>query len=150
MKLPQKDRTDRFLWFASLILAVIGAADAVYLLVLKFTQSEAMCIGNHGCVTVNNSPYSTIYNIPVSLLGLMAYLSIILILSMEPRLPVVKTYGRIISFGLALTGTLFSGYLTYLEYFVIYAVCPFCMISAVVISLILILSTIRLVRQSLP
>jgi uncharacterized membrane protein len=129
---------------------VIGAADAVYLLVLKFTQSEAMCIGNHGCVTVNNSPYSTIYNIPVSLLGLMAYLSIILILSMEPRLPVVKTYGRIISFGLALTGTLFSGYLTYLEYFVIYAVCPFCMISAVVISLILILSTIRLVRQSLP
>jgi uncharacterized membrane protein len=43
-------------------------------------------------------------------------------------------------FGLALAGTLFSLYLTYLEAFVIEAICAWCLTSAVVITLLLLVS----------
>jgi uncharacterized membrane protein len=37
----------------------------------------------------------------------------------------------------ALAGTLFSGYLTYLELFVIHAICQWCVASAVIVTLLL-------------
>ena len=147
MKPSQTGILGNSLRWISIALSILGAADAIYLLILKYSQVEAMCIGNHGCINVNNSVYSMIYGIPVSLLGLLAYLAITSILFMEPRWKLAKLRGPLAVFGLSLTGALFSAYLTYLEYFVIHAVCPFCIASAVLISLIFILSIIRLVRQ---
>ncbi len=49
-----------------------------------------------------------------------------------------------IVFGLSLAGTLYSAYLTYIEVAVIHQICPYCVTSAVVITLICILSGIRL------
>jgi uncharacterized membrane protein len=69
--------------------------------------------------------------IPVATLGLAAYLAILAILTLEPRLPWLQDYGPLAIFGLALTGTLYSAYLTYVELFVIHAVCPYCVSSAV-------------------
>ena len=133
--------------WTSLALSILGAADAIYLLVLKYTQDEAMCIGNYGCISVNNSSYSMIYGIPVSLLGLLAYLAVTAMLLLESHWELARLRGPLVVFGIGLTGVLFSAYLTYLEYFVIYAVCPFCIASALLIALIFILSIIRLVRQ---
>jgi len=50
-----------------------------------------------------------------------------------------------LNFGLALGAFLYSVYLTYLELFVIYAICTWCVISAVLVTLILILATWELV-----
>ena len=41
----------------------------------------------------------------------------------------------------------FTAYLTWLEIYVIHAICPFCVASAVIISLIFILAIIRLFKQ---
>ena len=147
MNPPHSDKTGSALRWATIVLALLGAADAIYLLVLKYTQAEAMCIGNHGCITVNNSPYSVIYGIPVSLLGLLAYLAIIGIFLLEPRWKPAAQQGPLAVFGLSLAGVAFSAYLTYIEYYVIFAVCPFCITSAILITLIFILAIIRLVRQ---
>ena len=143
--LPNK--TDQALRWTGIFLALLGAADAIYLLVLKLTQLETMCVGSHGCITVNNSIYSMIYGMPVSLLGLLAYLFILLVYILEPYSQLVRENSSLVLFGTSLVGVLFSLYLTYIEFFVIDAVCPFCIASAVVITLLFFLSIFRLVKH---
>jgi uncharacterized membrane protein len=49
-------------------------------------------------------------------------------------------YAPLAVFGMSLIGVLFSLYLTYLEPFVIGAVCAWCLTSAVIITLLMLLS----------
>jgi uncharacterized membrane protein len=148
MSTSSKDKSEPIFKWASIVLAFLGAADAIYLLVLKYTQLEALCVGNHGCITVNNSLYSEIYGIPVSVFGIAAYLAIAGILLLEPRLKLAKENGPLAIFGISLAGVAFSAYLTWLEFYIIHAVCPFCIASAIIITLIFILAIIRLVKQT--
>jgi uncharacterized membrane protein len=143
----RKDTSKPLLKWISLALACLGTADAVYLLVLKYTQLEALCVGNHGCITVNNSVYSEIYGIPVSLFGILAYLGIAAILLLEPHLKLARENGPLAIFAISLGGVAFSAYLTWLEFYVIHATCPFCLASATIITLLFIVAIIRLVRQ---
>jgi len=122
--------------------------DAIYLLVYKLTNFNAMCLGNGGCHNVNFSPYSEIGGIPVSLFGILTYLVITGILLLEPRLEIAKENGALAIFGISMAGVAFSAYLTWLEVYVIHAICPFCVTSAVIITLILILAIIRLIKQT--
>jgi uncharacterized membrane protein len=132
----------KLIW-ASLILAMIGTLDSIYLLVYKISKNNAMCLGNGDCSTVNASRYSEIYGIPVSLLGIMAYLVIVSLLILELREIMTNDNANLMVFGISLVGVVFSAYLTYIEFFVIFAVCPFCIVSAIVITLIFILSIVR-------
>jgi len=129
------------------ILSVIGLIDSVYLLIYKLSNNNAMCLGSGDCATVNASRYSELYGIPVALLGVLAYLAIIILVFFEMRNLFTKENSSLLIFGISLVGVLFSGYLTYIEYFVIYAVCPFCVASAIVITIIFIISLIRLVNN---
>lgn len=141
------NKTDQSLRWASILLAFLGAADALYLWIYKISSNDKMCLGSGDCSTVNYSPYSEIYGIPVALLGLLAYLVILAILALEPHWKLAGESGPMAIFGMGLVGVLFSAYLTYIEFFVIHAVCPFCVISAVVITLLCILAIIRLVKH---
>ncbi|MCJ7585209.1 MAG: vitamin K epoxide reductase family protein [Anaerolineales bacterium] len=139
---------DKGLKWASIVTAILGGLDAAYLLIYKLTSAQAMCLGSGDCSTVNSSRYSeTFGGIPVSLLGLLAYLTIIGIHALETRSRFLKQNGNLLAFGLSLLGVLFSAYLTYVELYVIHAVCPFCMASAILITIIFILAIIRLIRQ---
>ena len=53
----------------------------------------------------------------------------------------------VLIFGISLVGVLYSAYLTYIEIAVIYAICPFCVISAIVLLGIFTISTVRLFRN---
>jgi len=147
MKTSIQNSSRSFLEWSGISLALLGAADALYLLILKYTQLEALCVGNRDCITVNNSIYSEIYGIPVSAFGIAAYLAIAGILLLESRLELARENGPLAVFGISLAGVAFSAYLTWIEFAVIRAVCPFCIASAVIISLIFILAIIRLVKQ---
>ena len=72
----------KLIW-ASIVLTIIGVLDSTYLLIYKISKNNAMCLGNGDCSTVNASSYSEIYGIPVSLLGLLAYLVILALLIFE-------------------------------------------------------------------
>ena len=99
----------------AIIAAFLGLLDALYLLVIKLTEEPALCIQGIGdCWSVNTSRYSEIYGIPISLLGALAFLAIVLILSLENRIKLLAKYGALVFFGIALTGTIYSAYLTYL------------------------------------
>jgi uncharacterized membrane protein len=136
----------KLIW-ASLVLAFIGMLDSVYLLIYKISKNNAMCLGNGDCSTVNASRYSEIYGIPVSLLGILAYLAITALLFLELRKIISRDNSTLLVFGLSLVGVIFSAYLTYVEFYVIHAVCPFCIISAIVIALIFVISIIRLFQE---
>ncbi len=141
---------DFWLRWGSLALAVVGIIDSIYLTYIKIVHARALfCAAGGGCDTVNSSPYSEINGIPIALLGLGMYVLVAAVLIFEDRVALAELYGRQAVFGLALTGTLYSAYLTYLELYVIHAICPYCVVSAIVVVSILILSIIRLVKSDL-
>ena len=130
-----------------LVLTVVGLLVAVYMTIYKWTNNNSMCLGSGDCSTVNASPYSEIYGIPVALVGVGGYAAILFLLLMERRNDFVRQNGTLFVFGLSLTGFIFTVYLVYVEFAVLNAVCPFCLTSQLVMTIIFILSIIRLIRQ---
>lgn len=139
---PRRD----WLRWGSLALAVVGAVDSAYLTWVKLAGLTPFCGSSHACDTVNTSIYSQIGGLPIALLGVGAYLVLGALLLLEDRVPGLPTWGPVAVFGMALTGTLYSAYLTYVELYILHAVCPYCVVSAVCIAGILALSVVRLVR----
>lgn len=141
---------EKWLYRASIIIGLIGLAAAIYTTILKIPGYEKMCIGNGGCEVVNNSPYAEIYGIPVAVIGIGGYLSILAVLILEKKGgKFFKKNAIMLNFGLILIGFLFTLYLIYLELFVIKAICPFCVTSQVSMTFLFIISVIRLVQQPL-
>ncbi|MHC1785030.1 MAG: vitamin K epoxide reductase family protein [Anaerolineaceae bacterium] len=131
-------------------MCVVGLVDSLYLLWEKISQNQALCLPGLGdCWTVNNSKYSELFGIPVALLGAASYLAILVVLLLENKSSFFRNFSSLAVFGMSLVGTLFSAYLTYLELFVINAICPFCVVSAVVMLAVLILTSVRLLRSEL-
>lgn len=141
---------DKKLYWASVIITVIGLAVSIYMTIFKLTGNETMCVGNGGCATVNASPYAEIQGIPVAAVGVGGYLALLAVLVLELKGGrFFKKNATLLTFGLALTGFLFTLYLIYLEIFVIKALCPFCVTSQIAMTVLFILAVIRLVKQPL-
>ncbi len=79
--------------------------------------------------------------VPVGLLGAVGYVAILAawLLGRKGRGRLAQL-APVFVFGMALFGVLFSIYLTYIELFVIHAVCIWCLTSAVIMALVLALS----------
>ncbi len=128
--------------------AAIGVLDSLYLAILKLTNNQTMCLqANSGCWTVNNSEYSSVYGIPVSIIGLVAYGLLIVLVSPVKIFGLSSTLKNQVTFGITFVGFIFSIYLTYLEIAVIKSVCLFCVISAVMMTVLFISTLLRLVKD---
>jgi uncharacterized membrane protein len=138
---------DKRLRQITIVLAIIGLLVSIYMTVYKYSNNEAMCIGSSGCSEVNASRYSEINGIPVALLGVIGYSIILALLFLEGRPGFFQQYGTMLLFGVSLIGFLFTLYLIYLEIALIKAYCPFCLTSQAVMTVIFIISVIRLARQ---
>ncbi len=138
---------DRWLYRLSLALAILGVLVSIYMTIFKLTENPNMCLGNGGCSTVNNSKYAMIYGIPVAVVGVGGFLTLLILLFLERRVSFLAANGTLIVFGLALLGFLFTLYLIYVELALIHALCPFCVTSQVTMTILFILSVIRLARQ---
>jgi uncharacterized membrane protein len=136
-----------FLWIVNLILALIGLGDSIYLTFVKIGSSTpAFCAPGGGCDVVNSSPYSEIFGIPIAILGAGAYLVLFVALLLERRSDEWKSNSLLLQLGVSLIGLVYSAYLTYLEIAVIKAICPYCVVSAVVITLYFLITVYRLVK----
>jgi uncharacterized membrane protein len=135
----------------TIALTVIGLLVAVYMTVYAITSNDNMCIGSQDCSVVNASRYSKIeiagFKIPVAVLGVAGYAAILGVLLLEQRIGFLEQNGTLVFFGLSLMGFLFTLYLIYVEVAIIRAYCPFCIASQSAMTLIFILSVIRVVRQ---
>ncbi|MCM8747004.1 vitamin K epoxide reductase family protein [Thermomicrobium sp. CFH 73360] len=117
----------------SAVLALAGIGVAGYLTVVAYDQSLLVC-GLGDCSTVQNSPYAKIAGVPIALLGLLMYLALFAVSLARWRWWRQADVLTSANAGIALAGTLYSGYLTYLELFVINAICQWCVASAVLVT----------------
>lgn len=138
---------DKWLLRLSIILVVIGLLVSIYMTIYKVTSNDEMCLGSGDCSTVNASRYSEVYGIPVASVGIAGYFAILLVHWYERRDTFFETNGPMLIFGMALTGFLFTLYLIYVEFAILKALCPFCLASQTAMTLIFIISILRLVRQ---
>lgn len=130
-----------------LIASVIGLGDSAYLTYVHYAHVSIVCIGG-GCDTVNSSPYAQLFGIPVAILGLLGYLLLggLALWDLRARDEELRTLIRSALLGVALMSWLFAVYLTCLELFVIYAICTWCVISAIDLTLILIVAGLGMVE----
>src|SRR5688572_4646285 len=131
----------------TIALTIIGLLVSVYMTIYKITSNDSMCIGSKDCSVVNASRYSEINGIPVAVLGVVGYAAILGVLVLERNPGFFRQNGSMLFFGLSLIGFLFTLYLIFLEVVLIKAFCPFCIASQMAMTLIFILSVIRVVRQ---
>lgn len=121
-------------------LVVGGLLISAYMAFVETTGAEAVCGPVGDCNTVQQSSYALLFGVlPVGVLGLAGYaaLGIAWLAAHLGRLSFTPLV--LMAFG----GTLFSIYLTFVEPFVIGATCIWCLSSAVVITLILLLALRR-------
>jgi len=127
----------RVLLWAPVVLSGLGIYISGYLVTKRFTGGSLACTRWAQCDVVNNSVYSQFYGVPVSVIGLGGYV-LLLALALAALCMAGRRQSHILllSFLLALGGVGFSVYLTYLEIYVIEALCAWCVASAVVIMLL--------------
>ena len=131
--------TGRRLRLAALVLALVGIGLAVYLTYVHYAGLQPFCAGgSHGCERVQSSSYAKLGGIPVALLGLVGYVAI------AAALVAPGERARLAAAALAVSGFGFSAYLTYLELFVIDAICQWCVASAVLLTLLCVVTVWRL------
>jgi uncharacterized membrane protein len=137
------------LWITSVILTAAGVLNTAYLSITKLSNVNVPCpkVGAVNCDIVQNSMYSQIGPIPIQFLGLAAYLVILGVLLLEPRVPFFEAKGKLLVFGMTLFGFLYSAFLTGIEAFVLQAWCPYCVVSAVVMTLLFVVSFVRVWRS---
>jgi len=132
------------LWLMRL-LALAGLGVSGYLTWTHLTNQAIACGGSQDCDLVQQSAYSEVLGIPVALLGMLAYATLLALLFLRGRLPQAwDAYIPLAVFGISLIGVLYSAYLTYLEIYVIYAICRWCVSSAIIITVIFLLSLLDL------
>jgi uncharacterized membrane protein len=140
--------TESKIRFTSIILACLGLVVSLYLTWVKITNAVVLCGEIGDCDTVNDSIYSEIFGVPIALMGAVAYLGILLLLCLESWRPFWVENGKLMVFGISLIGTFYSAYLTYIEVVVLRAICPYCVVSAITITLLMFFSIFRLVKAS--
>ena len=125
------------------LLCIMGIGVAGYLTKIEYSGGAPFCGAVQGCDKVQSSEYAWIIKdvLPVGLLGLAAYISM-LAAWIWGRFS-TGTAGHLMRMGIfvsASIGILYSIYLTWIELFVLKAACIWCLLSANILTLILILS----------
>jgi uncharacterized membrane protein len=140
----------RLAWLERVVpaLAVAGLAVAAYLAYVETQAVAAVCGPVDDCNTVQTSEYAYLAGIPIGVLGLAGYLAILAVWAWGRRQGDVRA--TLLFVAMTGAGVLFSIYLTYLEPFVIRAVCAWCLTSAVIMALLLLASVESASRQLAP
>lgn len=113
----------------ALLLGLLGLGVATYITIVESSGGSPVCVaGSTGCSTVAESDYAELLGINVALIGVVGYLSIL------AATMIGSDIGRAGGFLFAMIGFGFSLYLTYLELFVIDAICQWCVASAVLMT----------------
>lgn len=131
--------TDRRLRIASYVIALVGVCAAGYLVYTKYAHG-GVCGVSGGCTVVQQSEWSELFGIPVSVLGVVGYGLIFAALTLRGEM------ARLLLVLFSGGGFLFSMYLMYRAYITLDAFCPFCTTSAVCMTLLFVISATRFVR----
>ncbi len=130
---------------AAAVVAAIGTLVSAYLTWVHYSGNLALCIGVGGCEAVQTSRFSMIGAIPIALVGLGGFVAILAVALLRLR-DGAPAWADTALFGLSVAATIYVAYLTYVELFVLGAVCPWCVTVAVCAALVLALVSLELFR----
>ena len=132
------------LYGVAALVALIGLADSIYLAVEHISGRSVKCTIVTGCSEVLSSPYATVRGIPLALIGAIAYFtafSLATLAAFNYRYA-GKLLALVVSFMFLTTL-----WLLYLQAFVIRAFCQFCLLSALVTTVLTVLVVIAFRRD---
>ncbi len=132
-------------YYLFILIALIGLVDSVFL-TSQYLAGSIHCSIISGCQDVLNSQYSHIGPMPTSVFGVGYYLTIILVslIFIKYKNILAKKYLQIVP-ALAFV---FSLWLTYLQIFVIGALCQYCLLSALTSTILFVLSLFLLKKSA--
>ena len=134
--------SDRGLRAGVALVALAGTAVAGYLTYVHYRPDALICTSSGGCETVQESSYAELVGIPVALLGLLAYVAVLVLVAWDTEA------ARTAVAAIALGGAAFAVYLVALQAFVIDAWCVWCLVNdLLLVPLLAILAVWRVLRQ---
>lgn len=113
---------------AALGSALLGTAVSAYLVWLHYSGSLALCVGFGGCEAVQTSRFAMIGPVPVAAVGLGGFATMLALATLRLRRD--DAVLLLALFGASLAAVLYVLYLTYVEVFILGAVCPWCVLVA--------------------
>jgi uncharacterized membrane protein len=116
------------------LLSLTGFFVSAYLYLYKIGRIGTLACGTGGCETVQLSPWSRFAGLEVSLIGMLGYAGLLAVslAALQPALA-QRRWPATLILALSAVGVGFTLYLTYLELFVIHAICRWCVGSAAII-----------------
>ena len=129
------------------LLSLLGVFVSAYLYLYKIGKIGTLACGTGGCEAVQLSRWSSFLGVDVPLIGLIGYLGLfgLALAGLRPDLAGRRSVA-VALLAASGVGVLFAGYLTYLELFVIHAICFWCVTSAVIITIVCVLAGFDLRR----
>lgn len=131
-----------------LLLSTAGIADTIYLTVKRYSHDAINCSIFDGCDFVTTSQYSQILGVPVAVLGIIFYVSILTLSVLYLRLKNRRLATSLL--GLSGIGFLMSIWFVYTQGFILNAFCFYCLISAGISTTIFILITALFLAMRKP
>lgn len=129
-------------------ISLAGLADSIYLTIEHISGRSVKCTIVSGCSEVLSSPYATVGGIPLALIGAAAYFSVFSLATLAAF--EYKLAGTLLTLLVALM-FLTTLWLFYLQAFVIGHFCQFCLLSALVTTILIVLVLIaRKLQTSRP
>lgn len=126
------------------LFSVAGIVVAFYLLLFHKGSLIATCSSggwdNCGAVSGPGAPFASVGPIPVALIGLVGYIAIFLAIWLDEWMPLLSDYLPEIMVGMTALAFVFTLWLIGLELFMIHAFCRYCVVSAVFVLIMFILS----------
>ncbi len=136
MSYPSEDTLRRAIAFT----AALGVGVATYIAIAESGGGSPICLaGGTGCRTVAESSYSHVAGINIAIFGAIGYLLLLATAFFANDL--ARFGGFVVSLG----GFGYSIFLTYIEIFKIEAICQWCVASAVLMTILFLLSATRLI-----
>lgn len=126
---PLLPKTSKWFLIIFIVIAFLGFIDATYLTVKHFIGSPVTCEFLKGCEEVTSSSWSSLFGIPVALMGAGYYLGMVVLamLYLDTKNQII---GKLLP-RLTILGLLASLYFVGLQMFVVKAYCLYCMGSAI-------------------
>ena len=131
------------------VLSLVGVFVSAYLYLYKIGRIGTLACGSGGCETVQTSVWSRFAGVEVALIGVIGYTLLlgVSLAGLRPALAPRRWPAQLLA-ALAGGGVLFTIYLTYLEFFVIHAICRWCVGSAAIIVSLFALALLDLRRTA--
>ena len=134
---------------AIVLLALVGLLVATYLWLYKIGVLGELRCGTGSCEFVQTSRYAELLGIPVAFYGVAGYATLLVLglAGLHPGFAADRRVSPLLA-ALATIGFGFTLYLTAIELFVLHAICRWCVGSALIMTVIWVLSLADLRRRA--